>query len=124
GASISPIQADLLRETMDAVLRTDSQEKVDIITRLLKFGLEAPTDAAAMAAKRFVRTVGRLDELEFRVVLSLRGRFGKASEFKLNEIQESSKIESLDLVRTALSVLVSEGIVRETGGDLEKWQLT
>jgi|GEM_PF-6148257 len=118
---MTPIQADLLRETIEIVLRTDSQEKVTLITRLLRLGLEAATDSDAMAAKRFARTVGRLDELEFRIALGLRR---KGRDFKLSDVQNATRIDNPDLVRTGLSILVSEGIVRQIGTDLESWALT
>jgi hypothetical protein len=121
---ISAIQVDLITETIDAALRTDSEEKVRIIARLLRVGLEAPTDEVAMAAKRFARTVGRLDELEFRVVLGFRGHLRGSRELRLKEIEIASNITNPDLVRTALSILVSEGLVSQKASELEKWELT
>jgi len=115
----------LIQEAITAALGTDRDEKVAVIVRLLKIGLNAVLETDVLAARRFARTVSRLDEVELRVILALHSMKGDAGQKpSLQAVTAETHLGNPDLVRSALSSLESEGLVRLLPGALETWSIS
>jgi hypothetical protein len=115
----------LIQEAISAALGTDRDEKIAVIVRLLKIGLEAGVETDVLAARRFARTVARLDEVELRVILALHAMKTDASQKpSLQGVTARSNLGNPDLVRSALSSLESEGLVRLLPGAIETWSIS
>ncbi len=124
-APLTPGAAELIREAVSAALGTDSAPKIAMLSRLLKEGLAAKLDVEVHAARRLARTVARLDEIELRILTALSKVEVKASPPQVKDIMEASGVPSADLARSALSVLVAEGLVRlEQSKQIDCWKLS
>lgn len=114
----------LIQEAIAAALGTDRDEKVAVIVRLLKFGLNASVETDVLAARRFAQTVSRLDEVELRVILALHAMKAYAQKPSLQYIAAKTRLDNPDLVRSGLSSLESEGLVKLVPGALETWSIS
>ena len=125
GEALTDDKILLLQEAITAALGTDSEEKVEVIIRLLKIGLDAAVETDVLSARRFARTVARLDEVELRTILVLEGIKSRPGEkASLQVVTERTHLGNPDLVRSGLSTLESEGLVRLLPGAIETWSLT
>jgi hypothetical protein len=123
--SLTEAKILLIQEAIAAALGTDVDEKVAVIVRLLKFGLNADVETDVLAARRFARTVSQLDEVELRIILALHAMKTNASEKpSLKSITAKTRLGNPDLVRSGLSSLDSEGLVKMIPGALETWSIS
>ena len=109
---------------MSATLDTDIKEKVAVLVRLLKGGLAEHADEDVLIRRRFVRTVNRLDELEFRCLVALRKSKTPKNEVGLVNLVKSAGITNFDILRSSLAVLGSEGLVSLVGRGEETWKIS
>jgi len=116
-------QIELMREAVTSALGTDYERKVAVIARILRLGLDATSEIDVLVARRYARTVGRIDELEF-AVMGVLYRDKSRSGVPLNEIERESGIASQDILRSVLSILNAEGLAKASLAKVERWGLT
>ncbi|MFZ1008056.1 MAG: hypothetical protein WAN65_14540 [Candidatus Sulfotelmatobacter sp.] len=106
-------KADLLTESLGGALNTSSREKVEFLIHMLEFGLKSQTKIEILFAKRVARTISRIDELEMILLASLSRMDRNLSGVKIVDLASQSGIGDVNIVRSGLAVLSSEGLVIE-----------
>lgn len=105
------LKTDVLREFLQAGVETSSAEKVRLMLHILEFGLAADARVDVLFARRVLRTVARIDELEMMILATLTGKHSDMKGVTLQDLARSSPISDVNVLRSGLSVLQSEGLI-------------
>lgn len=113
----SPLKCDLLREYLVSASETSSAEKVRLLVHLMDFGLSTQTRLEVLYARRAIRTVARIDELELVVLAALAVSDSHPKGVTVVDLAATAGISDTNLVRSVLAVLAAEGLVAESTRD-------
>jgi hypothetical protein len=107
------LKADTFRDFMNASLETDSREKAAFLLHLAEFGLNSSVRMETLFARRVIRTVARIDELEM-IILGVLVRLDRNLDgVQLATLAQQTNVSDVDILSSGLAVLQSEGLVTQ-----------
>ena len=91
---------------------------------MLDSGLQSQERIEVLFAKRVVRTLIRIDEVEMVLLVSLSNLDRSLSGVRFVDLASESRVQDVNIVRSGLAVLSGEGLVALEGGKEEKVRLS
>lgn len=118
------LKADAFREYVEAVLETESEEKVRFLVHLIEVGLKSDLRIEVLFAKRVIRTVSRIDELEMVILAALARMDRNVRGVRVSDLLATTQLSDANMIRSALAVLQSEGLVTGDGGAIDRYRVS
>jgi len=117
-------QIDLIREVFNSSLSTDEMAKVRSLVSILIYGLSSEIHLDVIAARRYARTIARMDEVEMLIMGVLEKCSSVGESLDEFTIRESLRINNDDLLTGGLLTLQGEGLLQKDSSLERKYSIT